>query len=156
MLNRTRATPPGPTGLPLLGNLLEFRRDATGFLTRLAREYGDIARFRLGRQVAFQLSHPDLIRDVLVTHSSNFSKTRALHRAKRVIGEGLLSSDGDFHRRQRRLVQPAFQKQRIAAYGAVMTDCARQTSDRWREAADVDMFAEMLRLTLTIVGHTLF
>lgn len=152
----TRRVPPGPKGLPLLGNLVEFRRDPTGFLTGLARDYGDIAHFRLGRHHAYQLNHPDLIRDVLVTKSASFCKTRVLERAKRVIGEGLLSSNGELHRRQRRLVQPAFQRQRIANYGSVMTDQAVRMSERWRDGATVDMFAEMLRLSLSIVGHTLF
>lgn len=148
--------PPGPRGLPLVGNLLEFRRDPTAFLVKLAREYGDIAHFRIGSHHAYQLNHPDLIRDVLVTNNRNFVKTRGLERARRVIGNGLLTSEGEFHLKQRRLAQPAFARQRIEAYGAAMTDCASRFSERWSDGRQVDMAAEMLRLTLTIVGNTLF
>ncbi|MGD9854374.1 MAG: cytochrome P450 [Planctomycetaceae bacterium] len=155
-LATTRRLPPGPKGLPFIGNLLDFRKDPTGFLTSLARDYGDIAHFRLGRHHAYQLNHPDYIRDVLVTQSASFSKTRVLERARRVIGDGLLSSNGELHRRQRRLVQPAFQRQRISNYGAIMTAQAVLTSGRWQDGTTVDMFAEMLRLSLSIVGHTLF
>jgi cytochrome P450 len=148
--------PPGPRGLPFVGSLWSFYRDPTGFLVRLARDYGDIASFRLGRQRAYQLNHPDLIREVLVNQSRNFSKTRGLDRARLVVGNGLLTSEGEFHHRQRRLVQPAFQRQRLEAYGAPMAEAALQMAQRWREGESVDMFAEMLRLTLTIVGRTLF
>jgi cytochrome P450 len=135
---------------------LEFRRDATGFLSKLAFEFGDIAHFRIGAQHVYQLNHPDLIRDVLVTNHRNFVKTRGLERAKRVVGTGLLSSDGEFHLKQRRLAQPAFSKQRVEAYGAAMTACADKFSRSWTDGATVDMAAEMLRPTLSIVGHTLF
>jgi len=148
--------PPGPRGLPLLGNLLDFRRDPTAFLVGLAREHGDIAHFRLRSQHAYQLNHPDLIRDVLVTNHRNFVKTRGLERAKRVIGNGLLTSEGEFHLKQRRLAQPAFARQRIEAYGSAMTACAAKFSERWSDGRQVDVASEMLRLTLTIVGNTLF
>lgn len=150
------SVPPGPRGLPLVGNLLEFRRDPTGFLVKLAREYGDVAHFRIGSHHAYQLNHPDLIRDVLVTNSRNFTKTRGLDRARRVIGNGLLTSEGEFHLKQRRLAQPAFARQRIEAYGSTMTDCAARFSERWSDGRRVDLAAEMLRLTLSIVGNTLF
>ncbi len=133
-----------------------FRRDPLGFLTRLAREYGDVAQFRIGPQKAFLLSHPDDIRDVFVTHHERFHKGRALQRSKRLLGEGLLTSEGAHHRRQRRLAQPAFHRQRIAAYGEVMVADAARTSSRWRDGATLDISEEMMRLTLAIVGKTLF
>lgn len=147
---------PGPANRPLVGNLIEFSRDPTAFLTRLAREYGDIAAFRLGRQLAVQVNHPELIRDVLVTHAHNFEKTRGLARASLVIGNGLLTSEGELHRRQRKLLQPAFTHDRLVTYGAMMTACADQFSERWGHGEVVNMADEMLDLTLTIVGHTLF
>src|SRR5687768_13752639 len=79
---------------------LEMSRDRIGFLTRMAREYGDVARFRLGPETLFLLGHPDLIRDVLVTNQRNFRKGRGLERAKLLLGDGLLTSEGDFHLRQ--------------------------------------------------------
>lgn len=148
--------PPGPKGWPIVGNLLDFRGDPIGFLTRLARDYGDIAHFKLGSQHAFQLNHPDYIRDVLVTHSKNFTKTRGLSRAKTVIGNGLLTSEGDFHRRQRRLCQPAMHPQRISTYSQAMIDCAREMSDQWHGGETIDAGASLLEMTLGIAGRTLF
>jgi cytochrome P450 len=131
-------------------------RDRIGFLSRLAREYGDVARFRLGPETLFLLGHPDLIRDVLVTNQRNFRKGRGLERAKLLLGDGLLTSEGDFHLRQRRLVQPAFHRQRIAAYGGVMAEYAVRRSARWRDGETLDVHQEMMALTLAIVGKTLF
>lgn len=154
-MSKTR-WPPGPPGFPVLGNLVAFSRDPTGFLLALARDYGDVAHFRLGKKHAVQINHPDLIHDVLITHHRRFCKTRGLDRAGLVIGDGLLRSEGEFHRRQRRLIQPAFQQARIAAYAPVVTSHAARTAERWRAGETVDIFAEMLHLTLTIAGETLF
>jgi cytochrome P450 len=111
---------------------------------------------KLGPQHIFLLNHPDYIKDVLVTHQRNFVKGRALQRAKRLLGEGLLTSEGDYHQRQRRLVQPAFHRQRVAGYGAVMVDYAARQGDRWQDGASLDVAHEMMQLTLAIVGKTLF
>jgi cytochrome P450 len=133
-----------------------FRRDPLKFLLGLAREYGDVAQFRLGPQRAFLLNHPDYVRDVLVTHHDHFIKGRALQRSKRLLGEGLLTSEGEFHRRQRRLAQPAFHRQRMNAYGAVMVEYAARAAARWRDGETIEVAQEMMRLTLAVVGKTLF
>ena len=136
--------------------LLAFTRQPLAFLSSLARDHGDVACFTLGPERMALLNHPDLIRDVLVTHHRNFRKGRGLERAKRLLGEGLLTSEGEQHRRQRRLVQPAFHRQRVAAYGGVMACYAARARDRWRDGETVDVGAEMMRLTLAVVGKTLF
>jgi cytochrome P450 len=115
-----------------------------------------VARFKAGPQSVYLLSHPDYVRDVLVTNNARFKKGRALQRAKRLLGEGLLTSEGEFHRRQRRLAQPAFHKQRVAAYGRVMVEYAEGVSARWRDRQELDISEEMMRLTLAVVGKTLF
>src|SRR5436305_8104998 len=141
--------PPGPkaaTPFARLRGYLAFRRDPLNFLTRLAREHGDIAHFRVGGQHAYLLNHPDLVRDVLVNHQDCFHKGRALQRSKRLLGEGLLTSEGEHHRRQRRLAQPAFHKKRIESYGAIMVDYAARHSSRWDDGASVDIAREMMRL----------
>ncbi|MGH9943968.1 MAG: cytochrome P450 [Pyrinomonadaceae bacterium] len=152
-------TAPGPRrslpGARLL-DYLAFRRDPLSFLTRLARDYGDVAQFYIGPQQVFTLNHPNLVRDALVTHQDAFMKGRALQRAKRLLGEGLLTSEGEHHRRQRRLAQPAFQRKRVESYGAVMVDYAERCAARWQPGAEVDIAHEMMRLTLAIVGKTLF
>src|SRR2546422_3488982 len=142
---------PGPPAMPLLGHLLAFNRDRAGFFTNLAREYGDVADFRLGPHRYFLLSHPDDIRDVLITHEPNFHKGRALTRAKRVMGEGLVTSEDAFHLRQRRLMQPAFHRQRIAMYARAMVERAARLADEWKDGTEVEMRAAMTRLTLGIV-----
>jgi cytochrome P450 len=138
------------------GSLLAFRRDMIGFLERTARVHGDVAYFTLGPQPVYLLSHPDDIKDVLITYNKSFVKGRGLQRAKRLLGEGLLTSEGEFHTRQRRLAQPAFHRQRIASYAATMVDCASVVRDRWDDGASLDMSDEMMRLTLAVVGKTLF
>ncbi|MCS6925788.1 MAG: cytochrome P450 [Candidatus Binatia bacterium] len=152
----TAPWPPGPRGLPGIGHLWSFRRDPLRFLQESARRYGDLVHFTIASQHVFLLNHPAYIQDVLVTHHRNFVKGRGLERAKDFLGEGLLTSEGELHRRQRRLVQPAFHRQRIAAYGAVMVEYAARTRARWQEGARIDIAQEMMRLTLAVVTKTLF
>lgn len=150
------ARAPGPRNPPILGQFAAFRKDPPGFLTRIAREYGDVAFYRIGPAEIFLLSHPDLIRDVLLTHQRNFIKSRVLQRAKVLLGEGLLTSEAPEHTRQRRLVQPAFHRQRLAGYAQTMVDYAVRTRDRWQDGQTFDVSVEMMRLTLAVVAKTLF
>jgi cytochrome P450 len=137
-------------------HLVALRRDPLAFLTGLARAHGDIARFRLGPIDVHLISRPDWIRDVLVTHADRFHKGRGLERAKRLLGEGLLTSEDPVHLRQRRMMQPAFHRQRIASYAEVMSAYASRHADGWRDGETRDVALEMSRLTLAIVGKTLF
>jgi cytochrome P450 len=122
----------------------------------VARRYGDIARLRLANQEMYLISNPDWIKDVFITNQSNFRKSRMLERARVLLGDGLLTSEGAFHTRQRRLVQPAFHRERLAGYGAAMTGCAEHTRAEWQSGATYDVAREMNRLTLAIVAKTLF
>jgi cytochrome P450 len=133
-----------------------MQRDPLRFLTRVAREHGDISHFMFGPLHAYLFNHPDLIRDVLVTHGRSFMKGRALQRTKILLGEGLLTSEGEFHLRQRRLAQPAFHRDRIAKYAEAMIELAAATRDEWRDGDERDIAYEMMRLTLGIVARTLF
>jgi hypothetical protein len=108
-------------------------------MIKSANKYGDIVFFKVGNERIYLFNHPDLIRDVLVTNQKNFTKSRALVRAKRVLGEGLLTSEGEFHLRQRRLVQPAFHRDRIAAYGRSMVEYANRTRSRWTDTQSLDV-----------------
>ena len=148
--------PPGPKGKPIAGNLLEFRRNPTGFLLNAALEYGDVVYLKFGPQQIYLINNPDYIRDVLVTNNRNFIKSRGLQMARRFLGEGLLTSEGDLHRRQRRLAQPAFHKQRINSYADVMAEYAARARDRWDNGETLDIHREMMQVTLGIVGKTLF
>lgn len=152
----TRHYPPGPRQIFPLSGLLSYRKGPLPFFQNLAAQFGDLSYFRLGPQEAFFLNHPDYIKDVLVTNHASFHKGLALQRAKRLLGAGLLTSEDEVHRRQRRLAQPAFHRWRIASYARVMTAYGSQTCARWRDGDTLDMSAEMMQLTLGIVGKTLF
>jgi len=148
--------PPGPTTLLAGFNLFSIRRNPISFLTKIAERYGEVAFFKLGPQPVFLLTNPDHIRDVFITHNKNFMKGEGLQRAKRLLGEGLLTSEGDFHLRQRRMAQPAFHRQRIAGYGTTMVAYAERMCTEWRDGEERDIAREMMRLTLAIAGKTLF
>jgi len=139
-----------------MGAFIGPGRDPLALLTRLSREYGEIAYFRMGSERVYFVNQPQYIRDVLVTYQNNFTKSRGLERAKRLLGEGLLTSEGAAHLRHRRLLQPAFHRDRIASYASVMVAHAERTRDRWTDGATLDVSKEMMRLTLSIVGKTLF
>lgn len=147
--------PPGPEKRFLGDRLLSLQRDPLSYLQRLQREYGDVVHFRIGAQHVVLLNHPDLIKDVLVTHNRNFVKGFTLQQAKRVLGEGLLTSEGDFHLRQRRLMQPVFHRQQIANYAEVMVEYAARTAGRWHDGETFDVTWQMEALTLAIAAKTL-
>src|SRR5438128_2639479 len=111
--------PPGPRRA-LIGTLLMPGRDPLALFANLARTYGDVVHFKMGGERVFFINHPQYIRDVLMTHQKNFTKSRGLERAKKLLGEGLLTSEGSAHLQQRRLLQPSFHRERIAAYASVM------------------------------------
>ena len=146
--------PTVPTDL-IGGHFRSFRKDPTGFLTRLSN-LGDVSAFRLGKQPAFFINDPDLIREVLVLKADKFFKGRALQRAKSLLGDGLLTSEGAFHLRQRRMIQPAFHRSRIAEYARSMVEFAEKASSTWIDGTTLDIDREMMHLTLQIVGKTLF
>ena len=148
--------PPGPRGALLVGNLADIRRDPLSFLTRLRAEYGDIAHAKLGPFHIFLLNHPDDIEQVLVTHHDRFVKGRTLAGARRLFGNGLLTSDGSLHAQQRRLVQPAFHRARMDDYRHIVTTAATERLNAWSDGEAVDIAAEMSSLTLTISTRLLF
>lgn len=148
--------PPGPEGTVVVGALLSLRKRPLEFLTDAARKYGDIVYMQIGRVQLYMLSHPDLIEQVLITDARCFVKPWLLREAADVLGNGLLTSDGELWMRQRRLMQPAFHRTRIANYASVMTRRAERMMTRWSDAQELDIHDEMMRLTLDIVAETLF
>ena len=156
MLARTTLCPPGPADLPLLGSSLSFARDPIAFLERTARTYGDIAYFRLGSVNVFFVSHPDLVREVLVTQRSSFTLSPLRERLRPVVGHGLFTSGGELHATQRRLMQPVFRKSRIEGYAGSMAALARRTRDHWRTGQEIDSTEEMMQLTMFIASIALF
>ena len=143
--------PPGPSYR--LPNKLfhEFIRDPIKTLTNIAREYGDISHFKLGRQHLYLINNPDHIEKVLIYDHRNFKKGKRLQVAKGLLGEGLVTSEGDFHNRQRRLIQPIFHPKQIENYGKIITDYANRIQERWKDGATLDIQKEMMQLTLSII-----
>jgi cytochrome P450 len=137
------------------GHLRGFWRDRTGFLVKQAA-LGDVTFIRMGNQSMYFLNHPEHIRDLLVVNAGKFIKGRALQRSKSLLGEGLLTSEHEFHLRQRRMMQPAFHRSRIAEYARSMVEYADRTSTNWKDGDVRDIDREMIYLTLQIVGKTLF
>lgn len=141
--------------MPLVGDLLAFRADRLGFLSSLAREQGDVARLRLGPYRGWLLTHPDQVYEVLVSQAGRFRKGPVLQRARMVLGDGLLTAEGDTHWRHRRLVQPAFHPRRIDGYAEIMIRRATETVADWTPGRPVDVHAETVRLTLASAGTAL-
>lgn len=149
-------TPSGPTSL-LPGRFLRsLQRDPIPFFKQLTSEFGDAVQFFIGPQKLVLFNHPDLIRDLLVTQAHSFHKSRAIHRSKIILGEGLLTSEGETHTRQRRLVQPAFHPDRIASYADVVISETVKGCARWRDGEVLDIHREMMRIALSVVSKTLF
>ncbi len=133
-----------------------MRRDLLSFYVHCAREFGDVTLLRIGLKPMYLLSHPDLIEEVLVTQHRNFIKHYALRMNQTLLGNGLLTSNGDFWLRQRRLAQPAFHRDRLAAYAEFMTAYAERLAASWRDGEVRDLHKDMTRLTLEIIVKTLF
>lgn len=155
-----RQIAPGPRGDLLLGNLRAFRRDVLGLMMQSAREYGDVVRFRLGPFVVHLLNHPDHVEHVLQSGARNYDKaTRSSAKIRAISGDSLLTSNGDVWKRQRRLMQPPFHRQQIAGMTGEMTEFTAAMLQRWQgplaSGEPLDIAAEMMRLTYSIVGRTL-
>jgi cytochrome P450 len=147
---------PGPRSWMPGASFLQFRRNPLKFFADTQRTYGDIAQFSIGPQRLYLVSHPDWIEDVLVTSAKKFHKGVALQRAKRLLGEGLLTSEGKQHLKQRRTIQPLFHRQQVQRFADAMVTHAARWSDSVTAGGTIDMTTEMAALTLAIVGETLF
>ena len=122
----------------------------------LVATYGNMSHYRLGPSDIVFVNEPEFIHEILIKQPQNFIKERTQRRMKILLGEGLITSDGEVHKRQRRIAAPAFHRQHIQAYGAMMVDRAAAMRDQWQPGVELDAAAEMMRLTLQIVARTLF
>ena len=148
--------PPGPKGRFLIGSLIEVSRDWLGFYRSCADEYGDVVRVHLAHVPVYLVVHPRDIETVLVTNAAKFTKSEDYRALARVLGRGLLTSEGDFWKRQRSLIQPAFHRQSILAYAEVMTRAASRMLDSWKEKDERNIHEDLMRVTLEIVGQCLY
>jgi cytochrome P450 len=147
--------PPGPKGHWLLGSLREFRHDTLAFYVQISREYGDVVAFRLGPKKLVLVNRPEFIEQVLVTDNRNFIKHYAYRLLRPTLGNGLVISERDVWRRQRRLMQPAFSRQRIESFAPVVVDHAARTLEAWPSGSTRDLHADMMKLAMSIVTKTL-
>jgi cytochrome P450 len=157
MTSNGNRLPPGPKGLPLLGVALDLLRDPLELMRTAARQYGDVVRIPVILQSRILLNHPDFIQQVLIFQQGKFHKSVLTKETTgRLLGQGLLISEGDFWRRQRRLAQPAFHRQRINDYAPAMLDCAEMQARKWSDGETRNMAEEMMELTLEAAVRTLF
>jgi cytochrome P450 len=155
--NNGKRTPPGPKGAPIVGMALQIRKDPLAGMMQMTRDYGDVVRFYVMMQERTIVNSPDLINQVLVIQQAKFHKSELTRRiTTRILGQGLLISEGDFWRRQRRLAQPAFHRARMAEYGATMLELAEAHIRNWRDGDQRSISEEMMSLTLDIAVKTLF
>lgn len=148
--------PPGPARDRWYMSPRPLAQNRLSYFEELHQQHGDIVLFRAGfRQICF-INHPDYIREVFVTQSEKFRKGLILQVSRALLGNGLLTSEGDFHRRQRRLMAPAFHKKRIEGYCESMVRHATAMRDTWQPGQVFDLYQEMNRLTLSIIGETMF
>jgi cytochrome P450 len=148
--------PPGPKGRFLLGSLVELSRDWLGFYKQCAEKYGDVVHVRLAHVPVYLLVHPRDIETVLVTQAGNFTKSEDYRALARVLGNGLLTSEGEFWKRQRGLIQPAFHRQNILAYARVMTEAAGRMLDSWKNEGERNIHDDLMCVTLQIVAQCLY
>jgi cytochrome P450 len=157
---------PGPKGLPIVGSAIPLLRDILGTTLRGMHQYGDVVRYVAGppgpmRVIAYGVAHPDLVQHVLATGASHYSKQDAAYiELRHLVGNGLLTSEGETWRRQKRMVQPLFTHKRVGDYVGMMADEAALVAGQWADAARrgeaVDLHGEMSRVSLRVVGRALF
>ncbi|BDA67302.1 cytochrome P450 [Rivularia sp. IAM M-261] len=148
-------TLPRPKGNFILGNIIEFGKDALGFMTQCAQQYGDIVPLHLGNSPTILVTNPNYIEQILKDREL-FGKAKALKNLNALLGQGLLVSEGETWFRQRRLAQPMFHQKRIGSYGEVMVDYTNKMLLTWQDGETRDINADMMRLTFNIVMKTLF
>jgi cytochrome P450 len=152
--------PPGPKGLPVIGVAPQVLKDPLGFFESLFRQYGDTTYFRIGGKEFYIFGHPDHVQYVLQKNHRNYRKGPNYKKLKPVLGDGLVTSDGELWLRQRRLIQPAFHHKRLAELASVMIKAAESMLDRWqhfaKQGSPLDIADEFMRVTLDIVSRALF
>ncbi|MFO1022271.1 MAG: cytochrome P450 [Planctomycetales bacterium] len=152
----TLRRPPGPKGRFLGGNLAALKKDRLQFFVDCGRDYGDFTYLRFGFHKIILVHSPEAIEQILVQKNRHFRKHFALRLSPKLLGKGLLSSDGDFWLRQRRMAQPAFLPQRLQQYAPAFVDLTRQLLDTWREGEERDFAEDMSGLMLRIATRVLF
>src|SRR5437867_7579716 len=146
--------PPGPSSILPSKLLRQFISDPIAMLMKIAYTYGDISHFKFGRQHVYLVNNPEQIENILIRDHKNFIKSRGLQVSKRLLGEGLVTSEGEYHEKQRRIIQPTFLPNRIKSYGQIMVEYAEHNSERWQDGMVVDAHREMMHITSAIIAKS--
>ena len=156
--DRNHVYPPGPREIFPYSLAFKFISNPLPILKEIFESYGDISHFKFGPKLhVYLINDPYLIENILVKHNQNFVKSPGLQLAKRVIGNGLITNEGESHSKQRRMVQQAFTKDKVRTYGNIITEhCIEYTNTNWREGMIVNIHKEMTKLTLSIISKLLF
>lgn len=159
VIDKTKLAP-GPTGHFLWGSLRDREKDTLGFFVEAARDYGDVMRCRFGPILAHLVTNPEHVKYVLQENNRNYNRqTIGQAKMRMLLGQGLITSDGDFWLRQRRIAQPAFHRQKIASFAEMMVKATQDMLKTWAQYSQtnkpLDIVAEMTKVTLRIVGETL-
>lgn len=150
-MKNTIEYPPGPKDVFPYSTARKFLRDPLNTLNTISQNYGDISYFKFGKLNVYFLNHPNYIEDVLVANHKNFIKSRGLQVSKRLLGSGLLTSEGEYHDKQRQLIQPTFYPNRIKSYAEIMVKKTLNLCHNWKEGTELDIQKEMTHLTLEII-----
>ena len=148
--------PPGPKGTLIGGNIRQFRDRLLDFLLQVARDYGPLTSFRVGPRRIFLASASELIEQVLITDARHYTKHFGARAFKPVLGNGLVTSEGEFWHRQRKLIQPVFLKTRVQSYAPIMDDLTERMLDSWIPGKTIRINDEFGTLTSRIALKTLF
>ena len=149
--------PPGPRGTQVFGFFGQGESGGTlAFLERMARRYGPVSSFRILNRRIYLVDDAELIKDILVTRQHSFERDSGAKLLRELVGDGLITLEEPLHRERRRMLQPAFHKEQIAGYARVMFHASEQMAASWTDGAHLDIRSEMRKLTLEIVGSTLF
>ena len=153
--NNNQSYPPGPSSIVPSKVLRQFMKDPVKVLMKIAYTYGDISHFKFGRQHVYLINNPQYIENILIRDYKNFIKSRGLQVSRRLLGEGLVTSEGEYHDKQRRIIQPAFHPNRIKSYGHIMVDYAEKMSERWQDGWVIDVHREMMHITSAIIAKSI-
>lgn len=151
-----RKVPGPPKSHFIFGNLKDFQKNPPEYIRQVTKEYGNISAIDLAGFLCVIVNEPDVIKDIMMTNQKQFVKAHAFRIFKSLLGEGLLTSEGEFHKRQKRLAQPAFFKQRIGTYAPTMVSYADKFQNQWSDGGTIDLHVEMTNVTLGVVAKTLF
>ncbi|WP_250631614.1 cytochrome P450 [Rhodoflexus caldus] len=155
----TMVAPPRVKGLPLIGNAIDFMNDPLQFLVYHSRHTGRVFEMQIGSRTMTVVWHPSDVKQVLLENAKNYGKSEGYKAVQRMLGNGLLNSEGDFWLRQRKLIQPAFHLSKIAGMTNLMVATCGNILQRWEQKPQgeiIDLSAELMRITLEIVTNALF